>query len=292
MYLTNIIHDFNFDIDVKSNEVLHTLIFKKVKIGSLFSFLKFKISFYSNQGRNTYLLKSKNIISSAIIYTFVVEDVCKFSWKKGSRNISYEYLKYADDILFRYWLLHTLLPLYYYLENIYEMLHMGAIEIDAKACLFAAPSFGGKSTLTHFFLQKGHKLIADDRLAVTKQNEKYYAIPSYPFARNYRRTEDLGEYIENHLSASIPIGNIYRLVQVDRDEKITINELKGVDKFAAIEMSSDIKLSMLQRENFTKLYGLAQNLSIYEICVPQNYDRLKEVYEKIVEHSSAGYSPG
>ena len=284
MYLTDISHDFTFNIDGKHDEVLHALKFKKNKIKSSLPFLTSRVPLHSNQGRNTYLLRGKNIFSSVVNYTFVVEDIIKFDWKEGSKNIKYEYLKYADDILAHYWLSHTFLPLYYYLENIYDMLHMGAIEINGRACLFAAPSFGGKSTLTHFFLQKGHKLIADDRLPVYKKDSHYFAVPSYPYARNYRKIEDLGEYIENHLSKSLPIGNIYRLVQVEAEEKVTILEAKGVNKFAILEMSSDIKLSMLKKKEFANLNDLVANFCIYEISIPQNHSRLEEVYKIIVEH--------
>lgn len=290
MYLTRIIHDFNFVIDAEMDEVLYSLEFKKVKMRPFFSLSKSKISFHSNQGRNTSLLWYKSILSSVKNYTFVVDDVVVFSWKKGSKIINYRYLKHADDALIRYWLLHTFLPLYYVLENIYEMLHVGAIEIEGRACLFAAPSFGGKSTLTHYFLEKGHNLLSDDKLALFERNKDYYAAPSYPYARNYRNLEDLGKYIENFSTKALPVSCVYRLIQVDKEESISIREVKGMHKFAILEMSSDIKLSMLKHEKFSKLHDLTQKLPIYEINVPQSFDRLEDVYEKIVEHFSLLHS--
>ncbi len=164
LYLTHIIHDFNFTLNSNEDEALYTLTFKQIKLGSLFPLFKSKISFHSNQGRNTTLLWGIPMNSSVKQYIFVVEDIIKFYWEEGSSSITYKYLKEADDTLVHYWLLHTFLPLYYVLENVYDMLHVGSVEINAKACLFAAPSFGGKSTLTYHFMQKGHPLFSDDKL--------------------------------------------------------------------------------------------------------------------------------
>ena len=284
MFLTQIRHDFNFTIDTDIDETLHALVFKQVKIGPLLPVFKSKILFHSNQGRNTSLLWGRTIGSSLNQYTFVVEDIIKFYWEEGSNNITYKYLKKANDTLVHYWLLHTLLPLYYVLENVYDMLHVGAVEVAAKACLFAAPSFGGKSTLTHHFLQKGHTLLSDDKLALFKRDNAYVAVPSYPYARNYREFEDLGKYIENFSKKSLPVGCMYRLIQVGEEEDVSIKQVKGIDKFAIVEMSCDIKLSMLKEEKFSQLHDLVQNLKIYEIRVPQDLNRLDEVYEKIMEH--------
>lgn len=284
MFLTQIMHDFNFTINVKMDEVLHALEFKKTRSRSLLRILKTKITFHSNQGRNIYLLYNRSLIFSQKNYMLVVENVIEFTWKKNSKTITYRYLKHSTDELARYWLLHTFLPLYYTLENIYHMLHMGAVEINGKACLFAAHSFGGKSTLTHYFLQRGHKLLSDDKLALFKHNNDYNAAPSYPYIRNYRNFEDLGKYTESFSTRSLPVGYVYRLVQVGSEENISIQKVKGSDKFSIIEMSSDIKLSMLKQEKFIQLHDLAQKLSIYEISVPQSLDRIEEVYDKIVEH--------
>ena len=80
------------------------------------------------------------------------------------------------------------------------------------------------------------------------------------------------------------MGVMYRLVQVGAEEAINIQEVKGIDKFSIVEMSSDIKLSMLKKEKFSQLHYLVQNLSIYNITVPQDLNRLDEVYEKIRKH--------
>jgi len=254
MYLTEIKHDFNFNLNIPKSEILHSLEFKKIKRSPLFLLFKSKISFYNTQGRNLTLLWKDSLFSSIRNYIFVVDDIIEFYWESGSSVIKYKCLKYANSTLVQYWLLHTLLPLYYLLENIYEMLHVGAIEINEKACLFAAPSFGGKSTLTHYF------------------------------ARNYRALEDLGKYIKHFSQKSLPVTSIYKLRKVGAEEEIIIQKVKGMNKFSILEMSYDMKLSVLKEKEFANLHDLVQNLAVYIINIPQSLDRLNDVYESIVEH--------
>jgi len=179
-------------------------------------------------------------------------------------------------------LLHTFLPLYYVLEDIYEILHVGAISLKGKALLFAAPSFGGKSTLTHYFLEKGHTLLSDDRLGITKRKEGYYAVPSYPYARNYREVENLGDHVENFTKMALPVNVFFHLKKVGPDDEVRVKKVKGYEKFSALEMSHDIKLSSLKQKKFFSLHDLAQNFTIYELQVPQDINRLEEVYDTIL----------
>lgn len=285
MYLTHIIDDFNFEDFVETDEVLYTLKFEQIKIKIVFPFFKSKVLFHNNQGRNCSLLWSHTLHGTVKNYIFRVENIVEFYWDKGSNVIKYKYLKYADKKLVHYWLLHTFLPLYYTLENVYEILHVGAVAINEKVCLFAAPSFGGKSTLTHYFLEKGHQLFSDDKLALFKRDNVYFAAPSYPYVRNYRKYENLGEFRRNFSEKSLVVGCIYKLIQVAEDDEIKIEEVRGVHKFSIIEMSSDIKLSFLKKEKFSHLHDLAENLTIYTITIPQNLNRLEEVYKKIIEHT-------
>jgi len=282
MYLTEIKHDFNFILEDEIDEVLYKLEFKKTVTLMSFPFLQSKIVFHSNQGRDTYLLWHTSLRKKKKQYIFVVEGIVKFYWEEGSQSIKYTYLKDANDILVRYWLLHTFLPLYYILEDIYEILHVGAVEVEGKAVLFAAPSFGGKSTLTNYFLKQGHTLISDDRVGILRREEGYYAVPSYPYARSYRELETLGTRVENFAKKALPVQVLFHLKQVGAEEKVCIKKLKGNAKFSVIEMSHDIKLSSLKQKKFFTLNTLAQNLMIYEIQVPQNMNRLDEVYKAIL----------
>jgi hypothetical protein len=283
VYFTKINHDFNFDLSVQMDKVFYHLTFQRVRISKFFSLLKYKTIFHTNQGRQTYLLQYIPFNKRKRRYIFIVKGVISFYWEEETKKIYYKHKTGIEDTLIKYWLLHTFLPLYFVLENIYEILHVGAVEVAGKALLFAAPSFGGKSTLTHYFLKQGHALLSDDRLGLVKQNNSYIAIPSYPYARNYRALENLGEYVDNFAKRPLEVNCIYHLKQVGAGKSVSIRELKGIEKFSVIEMSKDIKLSSFLLEKFPILHDLVQNLTIYELQVPQDIDRLNEVYTVIVK---------
>ena len=283
MYLTKINHDFNFILEDKIDEVLYTLEFKKIFMVMTPPFFTSKITFQTNQGRDTYLLWYVPPFKKKKRYVFVVENIVKFYWEEGSQSIRYQYLKDADDTLVKYWLLHTFLPLFYILEGMYDILHVGAIQVGEKALLFAAPSFGGKSTLTHYFLEQGHALLSDDRLGIIKRNDGYYAVPSYPYARNYRELENLGNFAKNFAKSTLPIEAFFYLKKVGPEDEVRIKKVKGYEKFSVLEMSHDIKLSSLKLKNFFTLHDLTQSSTIYELQVPQDIHRLEEVYDIIIK---------
>ena len=252
-----------------------------------FPFWGSRISFHSNQGRKVYLQSNRCIARSSEYYTFTIEGVIIFRWEKGTNTIRYTTLKDANGRLIQYWLLHTFLPVYYLLEEKYQMLHVGGVELDGKACFFAAPSFGGKSTLTHYFLQQGHRLLSDDTLGVYKKGKQYYAVPSYPYIRNYRKIEDLGSPVENFSRQSMPIGRIYRLVQVGSNSDISIRKTRGIEKFSVVEMCRDIKFPIAKEEHLEAWIDFTRNIPIYEIMIPQDQNRLEEVYQAIIKHTNS-----
>jgi len=91
-----------------------------------------------------------------------VKDVVTLIWNVQKREILYLKGKnYRADRL-RYWVFHTFFPLVLELEKKYRILHVGSVEIYGKPILFSAASFGGKSTMTDYFIQKGHTMLSDD----------------------------------------------------------------------------------------------------------------------------------
>lgn len=285
MYLIDIHHDFDFELEKRQEEIQNKLIFKRSKYMCKFVWRNTKIVFHTNQGRNSYLTWSKKNDTSKIQYQFMIKNVVKFCWEEKADTVYYQPYSSSSKQYIKYWLLHTFLPLHSILENKYEMLHVGSVMLNNKAILFAAPSFGGKSTLTHYFLTKGHMLLSDDKLACMRKNDEYYALPSYPYARNYRALEDLGEYVENFCLKSLPIGSVYALKMLEKDEDIYIRSIHGVEKFSIMEMCNDMKLSILKLEKFYTIYDMTQSLNIYEIGIPKNIERLEEVYAAIVLHN-------
>jgi hypothetical protein len=219
---------------------------------------------------------------------FHIKDVISFHFQLKSNKIYYKYYKYGNQELLKYWLFHTFLPIVLTLENEYYYIHAGAVEVENKPILFIANSFGGKSTLTDFFIKRNHTLISDDKVATYIKDENIYSVPSYSYHRPYRKVEDLGIYVENFAKEVKPIYKIYNLIKSDKDVDISINEIIGIKKFTALRYATDIDLQVNKESRFSILSSIANNIRIYDITIPWDLDRLEEVYQTIIEHNKKG----
>lgn len=248
--------------------------------------LTHKWTFYNNQGRDIDLYTDRELSDTVKnqLWAFDVKEVVTFFWKSGSSTIYYMPQKYFNHDLLEYWSLHTLLPIFFTVEEVYDFLHAGAVEVEGKPVLFIAESFGGKSTMTDFFLHKGHALISDDKVGIVKKNETYYAVPSHPHHRPYRKSEDLGYFVQNMVFAPQPIYAMYKLHRIDPGGEITINEIKGIEKFKNLRLSSQINIEFLKAKRFEHLTDLGRYVPMFEVNVPWDIERLDEVYDSIQKH--------
>ena len=212
-----------------------------------------------------------------------VKDVLMLFWSKEREEISYSKgKKYRPDRL-RFWICHTFLPLSLERRGIYHVLHVGSVEIAGKPVLFSAPSYGGKSTMTDYFIQQGHTMLSDDALGIEKVGDAYHAIASYPFHRPYRKAEDLGYPVENFSTESKPLSAVYMLNKSETEDEITIRKIKGIEKFKAFHFSSFVMFNFIKEERFRFFADMAEKVPVYEITYPHNLERLPEVYEKIIQ---------
>ncbi len=248
--------------------------------------LKYKWTFFNNQGRDIDLYTDRKLSRTVNgqSWAFNVEGVITFFWKSGSSTIDYIAQKGFTFQLLEYWSLHTLLPIFFTVEEDFDFLHAGAVEVEGKPILFVAESFGGKSTMTDFFIKKNHPMISDDKVAILKRDGAYYAVPSHPHYRPYRKAEDLGFYVKNMAMYSKPIHAIYELDATDANADITISEICGIEKFKTLRVSSQINLEFLRTQRFVLLGELARIITIYQVTVPWDLNRLNEVHDVICQH--------
>jgi len=212
-----------------------------------------------------------------------IKDVVILCWDSDKREISYiKNIHYTPKRL-QFWIFHTFFPLILEQEKIYHILHVGAVEIDGKAILFSAPSFGGKSTLTEYFLNRGHRLLSDDSLAIEKRDDLYYAIPSYPFSRPYREVETLGLYREDFAKYPKIISTIFQLNRSEPDGDIEISSIYGIEKFKTLYMSSFINFPSFKADRYRYYSDMANSIDIYCIDIPWDTERLEEVYNRILK---------
>ena len=243
--------------------------------------------YQNNQDRQISLLTDKDFSTPKDdqLWIFHVEDVICFAWKTNSSIIHYKYETFATEKIFHFWLLHVVLPIYFSLNRTYKFLHAGAVELDGKDIIFMAPSHGGKSTLTDYFLQQGCPLVTDDKLATFEKDGIYYAVPSHPYHRPFRTVEVLGYVCDNPATEVRPIHAIYILEKAEPADEIVIRLLKGVEKFGALHKGGEMNFSFFTSEYVSYLAALANKVDVFNVTVPHDLARLHEVYEAIKKHS-------
>ncbi len=251
--------------------------------------LSHKMTFFNNQGRDIVLYTDRPFMRTSVEqrWCFDVEGVVTFYWNSCELTIEYVKAENFTSQLLAYWILHVVLPIFLTIEERCYFLHAGAVEIDEKPVLFVAESFGGKSTMTDFFIKQGHVMVSDDKVAILEKEGKFLAVPSHPHHRPYRKMEDLGIFLNNVSSKPKPILAIYELIRVSPDAPIVIYEIVGIEKFKSLRFSSEINLSFLKKERLADLGRLAAKVPVYKIEVPWDLKRLEEVYASITDHCQA-----
>jgi hypothetical protein len=243
----------------------------------LFKDCQANYKFHNNQDREISLcMKNDSFI-------FKVKDVVSFECFTKTDEIFYKFYKYGTEKLLEYWFTHTLLPIFFTLTNKYYFLHAGAVKVEENSVLFMADSMGGKSTMTDYFLQKGHTLISDDKVGTFEKDGKMMIVPSYPYHRPYRKFEDLGYKVENFAEASSSLDAIY-ILDVDASYRsVELKEIKGIEKVGLLIRGTDIGLAVFQKERFTHISKLANVTPVFSVHIPKDLERLSEAYEQIVK---------
>ncbi|WP_428353648.1 hypothetical protein [Methyloprofundus sp.] len=235
-----------------------------------------------------YLAKTEFALSVApgSQWALEIDDVLILFWSIDHSIMYYQPLAQFTPERLRFWVCHTVLPLKFALEKRYEMLHVGAVEVADRPIFFSAESFGGKSTLTDYFIQQGHALYSDDSLAIYAEDNTFYAVASYPFHRPYREPEVLGYQVDNVARQAKPLYAGYVLEKGAVDASINIEELKGIEKYKAFHFSGFIDLDFFKAQHFLLRCALAEAVPMYKVTIPWSLERLPEVYSHIVVHST------
>ena len=155
---------------------------------------------------------------------------------------------------------------------------------DEKPILFIAPSMGGKSTMTDYFMKQGHTMISDDKVATFKKDGGFYAVPSYPHHRPYRNMEDIGYFVENFSNIPKVMHTIYALEGVEKNKEVTIRRLSGIEKFKSLRDAKEMNLFFHESTQLCYLSKVASEVLVFKVTVPWDLKRLKEVYNTIMLH--------
>ena len=243
--------------------------------------------FYWAHGRNVYLYSDRVFEGSEAgqPWCYEVKDVVRFYWLGGEQTIYYELDDKGDANLLSFWFIHLLLPFYLTLEKKYDFLHAGAVEVEGKPILFIAPSMGGKSTMTDYFIKQGHTLVSDDKVPTFVKDGKFMAVGSFPYHRPYRKFEDLGYHVENFMTEFKLIHAFYVLEGVDGDAEILFEEIKGFEKFNRLLQNYIYSFSFQKPKRLKYFSKMFNAIKVFRVEVPWDMERLGEVHDAICKHS-------
>ncbi len=275
------------DTSVVEDSFTNEIIIRERQARSVIEKMAYELTFFNNQGRDLDLYTEREFdrTQQDQLWAFVVKDVVAFFWHSGTLTLEYIPHKNFTLKLLQYWSLQIVLPIFLTLEERYDFLHAGAVEMAGKPLLFIAESFGGKSTMTDFFMQQGHPMISDDKVATYEKDGNFFAVPSHPHHRPYRQEEDLGFFVENFSTGPKPVHAIYELEKSEADATIKITKLTGVEKFVALRRASEMNLYFLKPKRFAFLAQMVGIIPLFKVTVPWQLNRLSLVYQAIAKHT-------
>ncbi len=289
VYGTKIKSDLSFPLDFSQETKIRYEIELSSKIPQkLKNAITYGLPLYWSHGRNVYLHSDRLIVDGNTIgqqWCYEVKEVVLFYWQSGDRTIYYELHDKGDVDLLNFWFVHQFLPIYMTLENMYDFIHAGSIEIEGKPILFIAPSMGGKSTLTDYFIKQGHVLVSDDKVPIFIEDDKFMAVGSHPYHRPFRDYEVFGYRAEHFIKEFKPIQTFYVLEKVDAKEDIVIEEIKGIEKFNILLSQYLYTVGFNRARHMKHATIMLGTIRIFKIKIPWNMERLGEVYEAIMQHS-------
>ena len=288
VYGTRILSDVDLPLDLSHHTAARFDVELVTTVPALLkNSITYGFPFSQAHGREVYLYSDREFNGShrGQPWCYEVKDVVRFYWVGGEPMIFFELDEKGNVNLMCFWFIHLLLPLYFTLEERYNFLHAGAVDVDDKPVLFIAPSMGGKSTMTDYFIRQGHSLVSDDKVATFLQDGKYMAVGSHPHHRPYRKFEELGYHVNNFTEDFKPIHAFYVLKQTKIDAEFMIEEIRGFEKFNTLLPNNLYMFSYLNLKRLKYLSQMLNSIRFFCVRLPWDMERLGEVYREICEHS-------
>ena len=183
-------------------------------------------------------------------------------------------------------------------------IHGSCIEINDGAIVITGASGAGKSSLANEFLESGYRMLADDTVGITVNDEGVYTIPAFP---QRRLVADLVEHLglekenlidlnEEKQKFAINIDSQYCpqkrtfkvLVQVYKHSGKTVEivEITGADKLRFLmDASYEYMLyanDKLRKEEIVDMVKICNNVSFYAMYRPKQGYTTKEQMNLII----------
>ncbi|NJR40336.1 MAG: hypothetical protein HC781_17795 [Leptolyngbyaceae cyanobacterium CSU_1_4] len=186
------------------------------------------------------------------------------------------------------------------------ILHASAVAVDGVAVVFTGDKGWGKSTIAAALCQRGHRLLADDVVALAATESEQQVIPAFPqlklwldavtfFGNHPNDFPPLVPHLdkrdcrlnEEFISTAVPLQHIFVL---GRGEKVEIQRMPPQEVLLYLMRNSYITRfgeELLQgdrADHFLKLTQLSQQVAIWRLLRPNNLSQLTETTEAIEAH--------
>jgi len=245
--------------------------------------LKWQTSYLPHSGREICYGSEIPFMESRgkeIVWSIHIRGVMTLMWFPENNSIGFSEEEAFTPERLRFWVYHTFLPLLFEMQERYHILHAGGVEIEGKAVLFLAPSFGGKSTLIDYLHAQGYRLLGDDSVAIdVRDGMSPCAVASYPFYRPFREPETLGYHTDAFVGEALEIASIYFLNRTDSDAEVKMEPMYGISRFKALHYGAFVPLPHLKDRIFQLQHQILQNISLSVLDIPWSKERLPDVHK-------------
>jgi len=186
------------------------------------------------------------------------------------------------------------------------ILHASAIAIDGVAVVFTGDKGWGKSTIAATLCKRGHRLLADDVVALAASESGQQVIPAFPQLKLWL---DAVTFLGNHpddfpplvphldkrdcrlteefISTAVPLQHIFVL---GRGETVEIQRMPPQEVLLYLMRNSYITRfgeELLQGDraaHFLKITQLSQQVAVWRLLRPNNLSQLTETAQQLEAH--------
>ncbi|MBB6735126.1 HPr kinase/phosphorylase [Cohnella zeiphila] len=242
-------------------------------------------------------------------FLFLIPDTAVYGIEDG-KAIAVAPLPGADREKVRVYLLGTCMGAMLMIRHVLP-LHGSAVVIDGKAYAFVGDSGAGKSTLAATFVELGHRLVSDDVVAVSFDDEGCPVVmPSYPqqklwreslsglgkdaapYRPIFRETDKFAVPVTSGFSPDpVPLAGVFELAKSNR-ETIGLRSLRGGERLRVVMQHTYRKelVPRLGREewHFRTSAGIAGGIGACRLERPEEGFTARRLAETIIRFVNKG----
>ena len=231
--------------------------------------------------------------------------LAEFSISPDARDIHCYPFTAVPEPTLRHLLLDQVLPRCMAQQG-YLLLHAGAVRTPVGLILLTGSSGAGKSTLAGYLHQAGWPALSDDCMLIEEKQERAVATPSYGGVRlwpdsqeflfpNHEAKLEMAHYstkqriVLDEPAEAEKVAAICLLAPPDPqqvDARVTLQPVSKRDGYMELLKQTfqlDVTDARKVAHHAQSLTRVVQNISLYELCIPRNYQELAEARLMILE---------